>query len=91
MLLGFRVIEPFIVPIVWATILAYVSWPAYEWMMRKLGGRATLAALIMTILVSAAVIVPIAWLAVVLRLSWCAGITTRRRCSPGACNCRRRC
>jgi predicted PurR-regulated permease PerM len=67
-LLGFRVIEPFIVPILWATILAYVSWPAYEWMMRKLAGRATLAALIMTILVSAAVIVPIAWLAVVLRI-----------------------
>jgi predicted PurR-regulated permease PerM len=67
-LLGFRVISPFIVPIVWATILAYVSWPAYEWMVRKLGGRATLAALIMTTLLSAAVILPIAWLAVVLRI-----------------------
>jgi predicted PurR-regulated permease PerM len=67
-LLGFRVIDPFIVPILWAAILAYVSWPAYEWVLRKLGGRATLAALLMTILVSAAVILPIAWLAVVLRL-----------------------
>jgi predicted PurR-regulated permease PerM len=67
-LLGFRVISPFIVPILWATILAYVSWPAYEWMVRKVGGRATLASLIMTALVSAAVILPLAWLAVVLRI-----------------------
>jgi predicted PurR-regulated permease PerM len=67
-LLGFRVVEPFIVPVVWAAILAYVSWPAYEWLTRKLGGRALLAASLMTIAVSAAVIVPIAWLAVALRL-----------------------
>ena len=67
-LLGFRVMEPFIVPIVWAAILAYVSWPAYEWVLRRIGPHPTLAALIMTLLVSAAVIVPIAWLAVVLRI-----------------------
>jgi predicted PurR-regulated permease PerM len=67
-LLGFRVIEPFIVPVVWASILAYVSWPAYAWLVKRLGGRALLAGVIMTIAVSAAVIVPIAWLAVVLRI-----------------------
>jgi len=67
-LLGVRVIAPFIIPVVWAAILAYVSWPAYEWLVVKLGGRATLSAVIMTTLVSAAVIVPIAWLAVVLRI-----------------------
>jgi predicted PurR-regulated permease PerM len=54
--------------VVWASILAYVSWPAYVWLVKKLGGRALLAAVIMTIAVSAAVIVPIAWLAVVLRI-----------------------
>ena len=68
MLLGFQVIAPFIVPLVWAAILAYVSWPAYPWLLRWRGGRPTLAALIMTVLVSAAVIVPLAWLAVVLRI-----------------------
>ena len=67
-LLGYRVVEPFIVPVVWASILAYVSWPAYTWLVAKLHGRELLAALIMTIAVSAAVIVPIAWLAVVLRI-----------------------
>src|SRR5262245_5769428 len=38
-LLGFRVLEPFIVPLVWAGILAYVSWPAYEWLLRACRGR----------------------------------------------------
>ncbi|HEY1491601.1 MAG TPA: AI-2E family transporter, partial [Steroidobacteraceae bacterium] len=52
----------------WAAILAYVSWPAYQWLTRKLGGLALLAASLMTIAVSAAVLVPIAWLAVVLRI-----------------------
>jgi predicted PurR-regulated permease PerM len=67
-LLGYRVIDPFIVPIVWAAILAYVSWPLYEWLTSRLGGRRTLGSLLMTLLVSAAVIVPIAWLAIVLRI-----------------------
>jgi predicted PurR-regulated permease PerM len=67
-LLGFRVMEPFIVPLVWAGILAYVSWPAYAWLFRKLRGRRAVASLLMTTVVTAAVIVPIAWLAVVLRI-----------------------
>ena len=67
-LLGFRVLAPFIVPIVWAAILAYVSWPAYEWTLRRLNGRALLASLLMTTAVSLAVLVPIAWLGVVLRI-----------------------
>jgi len=67
-LLGFLVLDPFIVPVVWAAILAYVTWPGYEWLRRKWGGSSILAALAMTTAVSAAVIVPLAWLAVVVRL-----------------------
>jgi predicted PurR-regulated permease PerM len=67
-LLGFRVMQPFIVPLVWAGILAFVSWPAYERVLRRVRGRGIIAALIMTTVVSAAVIVPLAWLAVVLRI-----------------------
>jgi predicted PurR-regulated permease PerM len=66
-LLGFLVLDPFIVPIVWAAILAFVTWPGYEWLIGKWHGRRTLAALAMTAVVSAAVIVPLAWLAVVVR------------------------
>jgi predicted PurR-regulated permease PerM len=66
-LLGFRVMDPFIVPLVWAAILAFVSWPLYERLQRACGGRKLLASLLMTTLVTAAVIVPLAWLAFVLR------------------------
>ncbi len=67
-LLGFDVMEPFIVPLVWAGILAYVTWPPYTWLLRRCRGRATPAALLMTALVTLAVIAPLAWLAVVLRV-----------------------
>ncbi len=66
--LGFRVLEPFIVPLVWAGILAFVSWPAYERLLRLCRGRSTVASLLMTTAVSLAVIAPLAWLAVVLRI-----------------------
>jgi predicted PurR-regulated permease PerM len=67
-LLGFRVMDPFIVPLLWAGILGFVSWPAYQWLLRVCHERGLLAALLMTAAVSLAVIVPLAWLAVVLRL-----------------------
>jgi predicted PurR-regulated permease PerM len=67
-LLGFRVMEPFIVPLVWAGILAYVSWPGYARLLRRCRGRKTPAALLMTALVTLAVIAPLAWLAVILRV-----------------------
>jgi len=67
-LLGFRVMDPFIVPVVWACILAFVTWPAYEWVLRTCRGRRIVAALLMTTAVSVAVIAPLAWMAVVLRI-----------------------
>jgi predicted PurR-regulated permease PerM len=67
-LLGFRIMDPFIVPLVWAGILAFVTWPGYEWLRVRCGGRSTLAALLMTLVVTAAVVAPLVWLAVVLRL-----------------------
>ncbi|HEV2229909.1 MAG TPA: AI-2E family transporter [Steroidobacteraceae bacterium] len=67
-LLGFLVLDPFVVPVVWAAILAFVTWPGYEWLLGKWRGRRVLAALAMTTVVSAAVIVPLAWLAVIVRL-----------------------
>jgi predicted PurR-regulated permease PerM len=68
LLLGFKVMDPFIVPLVWAAILAFVTWPAYEWTLAKLGGRSIPASLLMTLIVSLAVIVPLAWLGLVLRI-----------------------
>jgi predicted PurR-regulated permease PerM len=67
-ILGFQVLEPFIVPIVWAAILGYVSWPAYQWVLGRCRGRTIIASLIMTIAITAAVIVPLAWLIVIMRV-----------------------
>jgi len=66
-LLGFEVLQTFIVPFVWAAILAFVCWTPYLWLTRKWGGRRTWSALCMTLLVTAAVIVPTAWLVILLR------------------------
>ena len=67
-LLGFRIMDPFIVPLIWAGILGFVSWPAYRWLRGRCRGRNTIAALLMTMAVSVAVVAPLTWLAVVLRL-----------------------
>ena len=67
-LLGFRVVQHFIVPVVWAAILAFVTWPAYLRVLSVCHGRSIIASLLMTTAVSIAVIAPIAWLAVVLRI-----------------------
>jgi predicted PurR-regulated permease PerM len=67
LLLGFQVMRPFIVPAIWAGIISFVTWPWYLKMTRWCGGRRTLAALIMTLALTAAVILPVAWLAVLLQ------------------------
>src|SRR5204862_530545 len=75
--LGFRVLEPFVVPLVCACILAFVSWPAHERLLRLCRGRSTVASLLTTTAVSLAVIAPLAWLAGVLAGLgyWIAGAT----------------
>jgi predicted PurR-regulated permease PerM len=67
-ILGFQILDPFIVPIVWAAILAYVSWPGYQWLLRVFRGQSIIASLVMTLFVTAAVIVPLAWLIVITRV-----------------------
>ena len=56
------VLSPFFTSLVWACTLAYVTWPAYIYLLKKLGGRSGLTALVMTLVISAAVIAPILWL-----------------------------
>lgn len=61
-ILAFQVLQPFIVPVVWAVILAYVTWPMHEWLVRIFGGRRTPAALLMTLLLTAVIVLPVLWL-----------------------------
>lgn len=67
-LLAFAILQPFIVPIAWATIMVYTTWPMYLSVKRRLGGRATLAATAMTLLLSAAIVLPLLWLLATLRV-----------------------
>jgi len=66
-LLGFNVLRPFIVPAIWAGILTYVSWSWYLHVTRWCGGRRTIGALVMTLLLTAAVIVPTSFIVLLMR------------------------
>lgn len=67
-LLTFSVLKPFLVPLIWGAILAYVSWPANRRVLRWVGGRPAVAALITTVLVTLALIIPMIWLILLLRV-----------------------
>lgn len=59
LLLGYLVLKLFIVPVLWALILAYVTWPLYARLRRGLHGNATGSAILMTLLLTAAFILPL--------------------------------
>ncbi|MGN6667432.1 MAG: AI-2E family transporter [Trinickia sp.] len=56
--LGVMVLRPFVVPVAWAFIIAYVTWPIYERMRRAMGNRRSLAALLMTAILTLGLMVP---------------------------------
>lgn len=67
-LLTFSVLRPFIVPLIWGAILAYVSWPLHQRMIRWMRGRISLASLTTTLLVTLAIVVPLIWLILLVRV-----------------------
>ena len=48
-LLGFQVLHHFIIPVAWAGILVYVTWPFSRRLRTFFGGRHTPSALVMTV------------------------------------------
>lgn len=62
LLLTYTVLQPFLVPCIWAAILAYVSWPLHIRVCRVIRRRQTLAALVTTLIISSLIIIPIGWL-----------------------------
>jgi predicted PurR-regulated permease PerM len=60
------VLWPFLTALVWAGILASTSWPAFLWLDRAVGGRRTLAASLMTLLVTVVLLGPIVAVALAL-------------------------
>lgn len=61
LILGFLVLRLFIVPMVWAAILAYVTWPIYMRLRRMMRGNATISALAMTLVLTACFVLPVLW------------------------------
>jgi predicted PurR-regulated permease PerM len=62
LLLTYMVLQPFLVPTIWAAILAYVSWPLHIRVSRLIRRRQSLASLVTTLLVSTVIVAPIIWL-----------------------------
>ena len=66
-LLCLMILAPFITPIVWAAILAYASWPLHRRVRRLLHGYRTVAALLMTLILGCAVVLPVLWILVLVQ------------------------
>lgn len=65
--LGILILHNFLVPIAWAAILAYVTWPAYAKLRQSMRRHRNLSALIMTLVITVAAVGPMLWVIVVLR------------------------
>jgi predicted PurR-regulated permease PerM len=62
--LGYWVVKPFLAPVAWAGILAFVTWPVYRRLLHPLESHRSIAALIMTTLLIILLVVPVLWLRV---------------------------
>lgn len=58
------VLWPFFAALAWAGIMAYVTWPLYRRLLRRLAGRDTLAAVLMTLTVAATLLAPLSWVTI---------------------------
>ncbi len=65
--LGYLVLRNFIVPLLWAGILAYVVWPLHKRLRPRLGQRQALTAAVTTSLIAIAIVLPLTGLAVLLQ------------------------
>ncbi len=59
LILSYWVLRLFIVPVVWSLILAYVTWPSYRRLRSALGGYSTASAILMTLLLTMAFVLPL--------------------------------
>ena len=55
----FFVLRPFLSALLWAVILSFSTWPVYQWWLRIFKGRRTPAASVMTLLLTAAFVIPL--------------------------------
>lgn len=66
-LLTYRVLNHFLAPVSWAVILVYITWPLSLRVKRVLGGRETLGALLMTLILTSVIVIPLVWVSLLLQ------------------------
>ena len=64
---SFVIVRPFLAALLWGVILTIATWPIFAWFRRQLGGRNTLAAALMTLLLALALLGPVALAGVTMR------------------------
>ena len=67
MSLSFLVLQEFLLALVWALIIAYVTWVPYLWLRRKFKISDTLASIIMTLIITVVILILVLWLATLLQ------------------------
>src|SRR4030095_11705573 len=55
---GLLILWPFVTALLWATVLSYSSWPLYRRLLSWMGGRRTLAALVLSLGMVLVVLLP---------------------------------
>ncbi|HTO10035.1 MAG TPA: AI-2E family transporter YdiK [Candidatus Binatia bacterium] len=87
---SFWILRPFLLAVVWATMIVIASWPLFRAMEARLWGRRGLAVAVMTLIMLAALAVPLtlAVVAVIERsdeaIDWAKGVLARPLPSPPA-------
>lgn len=59
--LGYLVLREFFLTLIWAFILAYVTWPIYQWLDRKTKHHHNISASIMTALITLTMLIIVFW------------------------------
>src|SRR5258705_13869632 len=57
---SFWVLKPFLPAVIWAVMIVVATWPEMRWVERRLGGRRSFAVAIMTAVMLAIILGPIA-------------------------------
>lgn len=57
LILSFMVLQELVMTLVWALIIAYIAWPAYQWLRQQLGTDAMLSAMFMTSLIAIGIMI----------------------------------
>lgn len=73
------VLSPFLAALAWSGILAYVTWPSYRRVCRALPRRENLAALLMTLGVTATLLLPLVWVLLTVAADLAAASATLRQ------------